>query len=401
MLNGKIGDRRDINGLAHAYVPRGESGFCLYGPYERREPGLYHVDYRIQLAEELHGKDQVCAILDVATDCGNRILAQRALLASELRGANAPVRLHFEVPEPLDLEYRVYAIGTVALLIADQADVASASVLPAQTDVPILEWDGIRIHASTWDDIQFVDEIFFRHTYRVLSQADFCCIDIGMNVGLTSLMFAKMPNVRAVYAFEPFPETYQRGLANFALNPELAAKIVPHNFGLAAQDETVTVHVNDQRFISGSANLFQQAGDHEVELVVRDAATVLGPIIAEARSRGQQIVAKVDCEGSEFAVFETLTKAGLVRSIDAFAVEWHRTFPGRSQTELIAPLLDAGFIVVDLSPEQGNGFFYAVRAGREDRRPAPAEASSTLWDKLRNAIPITRAAPKPHAEVIS
>jgi FkbM family methyltransferase len=397
MLNGKIGDRRDINGLAHAYVPRGESGFCLYGPYERRDPGLYHVDYRIQLAEELHGKDQVCAILDVATDSGQRILAQRAVLASELSGAHASVRLHFEVPETLTLEYRAYAVGTVALLIADQADVVPASALPAQADAPILEWDGIRIHASTWDDVRFLEEIFFKHTYRVLSQADLCCIDVGMNVGLTSLMFAKMSNVRTVHAFEPFPETYQRGLANFALNPELAAKIVPHNFGLAARDETVTVRLNNQRFISGSANLFEQAGDHEVELAVRDAAAVLGPIVAEARSRGQQIVVKVDCEGSEFAVFETLTQTGLLGSVDAFAVEWHRAFPGRNQSELIAPLLAAGFIVVDLSPEHGNGFFYAVRTDRDNRRPTPTEADSTLWNKLRKAIPIAWSAREPQA----
>lgn len=381
MLNGKVGDHRQIDGLAHSYVARGEAGFCLYGPYERRDPGLYQVDYHIQLAEDFNGKDQVCAILDVAANAGKRILAQRAVLASELRGTNAPVRLHFEVTEPLELEYRVYAAGTVALLIADQADVAPGTALSSQTVVPIMELDGIRIRASTWDDIQFVEEIFFKHTYRVMSKADICCLDIGMNVGLTSLMLARMPNVRVVHAFEPFPETYQRGLTNFALNPELAAKIVPHNFGLAAQDGPVTVHVDGQRFVSGSANLFEQTGDREVELDVRNAAAVLGPIIAEARSRGHQIIAKIDCEGSEFAVFETLTQADLLGSIDAFAVEWHRISPGCSQAELVAPLLDAGFVVIDLSPEHGNGFFYAVRADRHNRSPVVGR-KATLWNKL-------------------
>jgi len=362
MLNGRIGERREIDGAAYADVARGEAGFSLYGPYERREPGSYRVAYDIRLLDGTDADDQVCAILDVAAHAGQHILAQRALTVAELRG-KAPVTLQFDVTEPLDLEYRVYAIGTVPLRIADRTTVVHANPDDGseQRSGPILEWEGIRIHASTWDDVRFVEEIFFQHTYRLISQADLCCIDIGMNVGLTSLMFARMPNVRIVHGFEPFPETYERAVANFSLNPELAAKIVPHRIGLAAQDETVTVQLSDTGFVSGSANLFESHGGRKVELDVRDAGTFLAPIIAEARSQGRQVIVKIDCEGSEFAVFGSLDRHGLLGSIDGLAVEWHRTFAGRTQAELIAPLLAAGFIVVDLSPEHGNGFFYAVR----------------------------------------
>ena len=70
---------------------------------------------------------------------------------------------------------------------------------------------------------------------------------------------------------------------------------------------------------------------------------------------------KIDCEGSEFQVFESLEKAGLLDKITAFMVEWHRVYEGKDQLTLLDPLLRRGFMTFDRSPRTGNGFFYAVR----------------------------------------
>ncbi len=96
-------------------------------------------------------------------------------------------------------------------------------------------------------------------------------------------------------------------------------------------------------------------------VVLRDAASALAPIIDSARARGLDVIVKMDCEGSEYAVFETLERSGLIGRASAYMVEWHAIFPDKTQEDLIAPLRRAGFMVFDRSPPRGNGFFYAVK----------------------------------------
>ena len=83
-------------------------------------------------------------------------------------------------------------------------------------------------------------------------------------------------------------------------------------------------------------------------------------IVEAARAKGRLVVLKVDCEGSEFAVFRSLAESGLLPSIAAFMVEYHIGWG--SGRELTERLVAAGFIVVDLGRPGENGFFYAVRA---------------------------------------
>jgi hypothetical protein len=102
---------------------------------------------------------------------------------------------------------------------------------------------------------------------------------------------------------------------------------------------------------------------------VRNAVRVLTPIVESAISRGLKVIAKVDCEGLEFAVFETLESTGILGKISAFMVEWRRGEDEKTQKDLIMPLLIYGFIAFDRTPSSGNGrnsiggnsFFYAAR----------------------------------------
>jgi FkbM family methyltransferase len=303
-------------------------------------------------------------MVDVATEWGRRAIAQRVVWASDLVGMQR-VTLSFELTEPHELEYRVYAMGTCQLLVADDAIVRTgngdAEVPARRDDVPFLRLGDVKVSAARYDDIYFLDEVFKNSVYKLISDADICFIDVGMNVGLVSLLFASMSNVHEVHAFEPFPETYARAQVNLSLNPSLRGKVKAHNFGLGGQDERIEMLVGDG-IESGSMNMFYGRGDRSVSLDIRGAAATLRPILESAIANGRQIIAKIDCEGSEFAIFKSLEDADLFRSFTAIMVEWHRMFPGKDQSELIAPLRKAGFIVIDVSPEQGNGFFYAVRA---------------------------------------
>ena len=220
---------------------------------------------------------------------------------------------------------------------------------------------GISFFIKTLDDLNFVGEVLVKNTYNILTPSAACVIDIGMNIGLTTLRLAASENVREVHAFEPFPSTFDRAVANASLNPAFTTKIQMHNYGLFDSDREATTYINSND--SGS-NSVLAAGQG----AVRSGSTARGgrelePIIASARARGLLVVLKVDCEGSEFAVFRSLEASGLLTHIAAFMVEYHIGWG--SGEELTKRLTEAGFIVVDLGEPGSNGFFYAVRVVAE------------------------------------
>ena len=76
----------------------------------------------------------------------------------------------------------------------------------------------------------------------------------------------------------------------------------------------------------GARSTVAVAGGVPTNVSLKDAATMLRPVIEDAKARGLAVVVKVDCEGSEFAIFRSLAAAGLLSQIDAFMVEWHAMF---------------------------------------------------------------------------
>jgi FkbM family methyltransferase len=225
-----------------------------------------------------------------------------------------------------------------------------------------MEKAGVRFNARVYDDVNFVHELFVINAYNFLFQKPTCVIDIGMNVALASLLFATKPFVEEIHAFEPFDATYNRGIANIKLNPALAPKIRLNKFGLGDNvDGDVILKIYDTGD-SGAMSTRDIEGGTLMRVPMRDAAETLRPIIESAHARGLEVVVKIDCEGSEFPVFASLARSDIFKQIRAVMVEWHRVFEGRNQEELIAPLVASGFMVFDITPPEGNGFFYAVRA---------------------------------------
>lgn len=407
MRNFAIGSDVQVDGRSSIQTSKGASGHAVFGPYQHLEPGRYAVEFTIAASEDQSfDQDFVCAIADVAVASGNEIVVSRNISLSSLRDGSANFVLLFELKTPERAEFRVAVNGKASLIIdehrpltripdgtSDLAILLDASRFPTpdpatapaffNENVTVLRQlyeQGAGVHildgmvvlriqdvsflAREADDFNFIGEIFHNNAYNLVTANDSCVIDIGLNIGLVSLLFATKEKVREVHAFEPFPETYERACANLAINPDLATKIRTYPVGLSDKDADTTLMVPSNG-PSGSFSLAGGHGDVPVKIAVRDAATILAPIMAEARAKGRDIVMKVDCEGSEFAIFDSLEAADLLKDISAFMVEWHGIFGDKTQANLIAPLLRAGFIVFDQSKPNSNGFFYAVRARRD------------------------------------
>jgi FkbM family methyltransferase len=397
MLNLAIGAASTEDGRSVLITERGKKGHGVYGPYEFREPGSYAVDFTVGLVEPANGFiDPVCAVVDVVRDAAKEVLAHRRVRLSELQEGER-FRLSFDLDRRSKLEYRVWTSGAVALRIdehrrvfqfAGHGEQPIALEFPDEDenqpaffrrhrgefrslfergfqvsflgDEPVLSRGGISFHVRTDDDFMFIGEVFDENVYQFLLEGDSCVVDVGMNVGYSTLRFAGQPAVKEVHSFEPFPSTFHRAVDNIALNPALAPKITVHCAGLSDRTWEGEIGASDS-LNSGSNTVVADVGDRATAIALIDAAEALGPVVDAARAKGRRVIAKIDCEGSEFAIFRSLGAAGMLDRFDAFMVEWHAIFDHLSQADLIEPLRQAGFLVFDRSPAIGNGFFYAVR----------------------------------------
>ena len=87
-------------------------------------------------------------------------------------------------------------------------------------------------------------EVLCHTGYDFFVNEPYIMIDIGFNIGITSLYFARNENIKQIYGFEPFRPTYEQGLKNLELNPELARKIKLFDFGLGSSDKILEIDYN-------------------------------------------------------------------------------------------------------------------------------------------------------------
>lgn len=157
-------------------------------------------------------------------------------------------------------------------------------------------------------------------------------IDIGMNIGIPTINFAAHPNVDAVYSFEPFSGTYAQAQKNIAMNaPEISGKIHTYNCGLLDYDGTMECAYLSEATGWGSLVENETWGleTQKTQVTVREAGNELERIMS-AHPR-QPVVMKIDCEGSEHKIFETMEKHALFERVDCIMMEWHYDYKDLEQ----------------------------------------------------------------------
>ncbi len=373
----------------------------MFGPYENFTPGQYSIAFKAHIPaadRDAVLNSEICCIADIVGDLGCSILARRYVPASLLKEDGASILVDFSLNETKNLEFRLYSQG-IAPLIVDSDRVVTAAGNDSRFS-PILQSDqdphdelferyfrnfldlhnkgakitptadgttitflDVSMKVRNFEDFQIIWEIIQSNLYNFNVTGDVCVIDIGMNVGLASLYFAGMPNVKRVYSFEPFEAPFRRALENFALNPQRQGKIRPHHFGLGGTSQQLSVLYDETTTLGGS--LKGRESGSETTVSIMNASEALREIIKEVKPQGWQIVVKMDCEGSEFDILERLDADGLLPEIRILMMEWHKWWsPGRTQEELISRFIGNGFDVLDhtdpFNPFAGN--LYAVRS---------------------------------------
>ena len=220
----------------------------------------------------------------------------------------------------------------------------------------ISDIDGIKILQRFHTDYDFVPEVFYYNTYNIdLGDEDCVVIDVGMNIGIASLFFASKSSVKKVYGYEPFPDTFDQAIANFGLNEVIISqKIIPHNIGLSNKDEELDIAISADE--SGYRDIFSPASnDNSVHIVCKDAGTIVNEIASD--NKGYKIILKVDTEGSEYDIFDSLKRNDSFKRIDSILMEYHK-----GSDVLVKQLKEEGFkLLMPGAVGSDIGMLYAFR----------------------------------------
>lgn len=221
-----------------------------------------------------------------------------------------------------------------------------------------------RVPVENEDELFILREVVADGIYNLIPSAPGAVVlDIGMNVGFTSLQFAAQPRVAAVWAYEPVAATYDRALGNLERNPELAVKIKAHNYGLCDTAGEMTFHYSPGwrgvAGVDGPSAEFRRT--HRIEDLSRVTVTVrsASDVVSELRSEhpAAELIVKTDCEGCEYRIVAAMQREGLLHQVDVFLIEWHKHGP----TELVQALAGEGFVVLSSTTGQSTGMIYACR----------------------------------------
>ncbi len=210
----------------------------------------------------------------------------------------------------------------------------------------LLTPEGIKFQAEK--SIFEVHEVFVQNDYNFFIKEDknLIVFDVGMNMGASTLYFAKMQNVKKVYAFEPFLPTCEDGIDNINLNPDLTRKIDVFKFGLGVEDKMIEMPYTREASgcMSTTHDVFLLNKDlqsfeiRDIEkLEIRNTSKVLDKLIEQDCIN----ILKIDTEGSEYEILEDLDRNGLLKSFQLIMLEYHY----KSSMELETRLKNNGFVV--------------------------------------------------------
>ena len=250
--------------------------------------------------------------------------------------------------------YREY-LQSLAALGAEFTDDGQGTIFVKYNNIKA-EIDGI-------SSLYTFREILIDYAYRVNLPCNCVVLDIGANDGFASLSFAAEQNVAAVYAFEPLAPTLCQLKRNIALNPLIAGKIHPLQYGIS--DESSSAVIRYSKVNRASLSLFWDAvpaGRQDVSdepIVIRDISSVFSEV-ASAHPE-QPIIIKLDCEGAERGIIRALVEGSLLGNVPIITGESH-DLTGKDHQGIVAPLQDAGYTV--FSHRTSNvqlGLFHAVQ----------------------------------------
>lgn len=152
-------------------------------------------------------------------------------------------------------------------------------------------------------------ENFEKEQYKHLDVKNKIVIDIGANIGDTAIYFA-LRGAKHVYAFEPYPYTYNKAANNIKLNG-LEKRITILNEGLGAKADTVRLN---KGIAKGGTKLKESSTGKPIKI------TTIAEVLERFDIKAAQM--KIDCEGYEYEILLNARTEDLLH-FGQISIEYH------------------------------------------------------------------------------
>lgn len=204
---------------------------------------------------------------------------------------------------------------------------------PSENRIYLETEDGIKL--VTNNRFYTIKEIYARDGYsapQLYQFKEFVVFDVGMNRGYAALKFANYDSCKAVYGFEINQETYDFALKNLDLNPNLAHKINPYNFGLSDKNGEIDMYylqgfdgitTTELEYTNLQSEWLKGKKQMKIKKAkIKEASTIISDII-QKDNINSNIVLKIDTEGSEHKIIDNLIDNDVLDKVDLIMGENH------------------------------------------------------------------------------
>jgi FkbM family methyltransferase len=177
-------------------------------------------------------------------------------------------------------------------------------------------------------------------------------IDVGANLGVYSLYFARIAAIKEIWAFEPDPHNYAQFMANLWLN-QLAERVHVSDAALSTQDGTTTFYTFNRRrlpggwnFNTGTSSLLKAGSKNHTPITVQTRR--LDNVLS---LNGQNILMKIDVEGAERMVLDGAHQLLKNNRCVVMLEVWSHPPDGLEKMTQYMSQLGYGRVAADLGPD--------------------------------------------------
>jgi FkbM family methyltransferase len=211
-----------------------------------------------------------------------------------------------------------------------------------------------RPSSASMSDLFVLRELFIEQTYRellpLLPDRPVSVLDIGANLGSFTIWLNQRHGIARAVCFEPEPVSFQLCRFNLFNNGLTAATALPCAAGGIGR--TIQLGVGSER--PGGVSIYDKAEGSVVDVEVVAMADWL------AANPGEWDLLKLDCEGAEWEILDTVPKDFFSR-FRVIVAEAHRDSTGKHQIEDFHGMMkERGFRTIRWDA-QSHGVYVGVR----------------------------------------